>query len=371
MKTLCFAVCDLFKNFKQSFVLALVIVLGISSALCTHLIASGVIEYNTAEKSEYAIYNTITYCNIESFDQSTYDKLAGRKDIVNAFCFFNAKNEDYVLVGWLGNKPGNWFPLGEGKFISSEDSAKTAYVSSNIAQYTPDKTQIISIHGWEYEIVGSSTLWGLNLTNGLDEAFVSEYISEDSFVFVDLKELLDMDISNACLRIQFESPEHRDAGSFRRIANELFDSNYQPAILPADPLSDYMLTNAVFFVLVGLLCLLSYMNIVAMYWYFLSVQNRRFQIYAIVGAKPKTLLSVLLLQYFAMFAVSYVLSIIVALAAKSLFRMIQVEYLLTPRNLVFVFVFEFIITLAISWPKIKNVIIVNRDKGAILRRGNG
>lgn len=375
MKTLIFVVKDIPKNLRQSASLLLVIILGISVAFSTHLITFGVVMNNAEEKRNYAVYNTVSITGVDTFDRSVLEKVTTMPGVKNAFCFFIPEDAEYILVGWYGNDPNNWFPLGEGSFLNSMSSKKEVYVSTNIAQYDPKNTQTICIHGTEYEVVGSTTLWMLNLTNGLDRSLVSDFLPYSSFVFVELKELLGMNISDACIRIQFDYDGTGSKKEFSVAANELFgyyaltdaESNI---ILPSDPLQDYMLSNLVFFIAIGLLCLLSYMNIVGMYWYHLSLQKRRFRIYMIVGAKSGQLLSILVWQYVILFSVSFALSFAISVLAAPLFELIQIEYNLTLGVVLGTYLLDFLLTLIISIPKMRKICSTEYNRST-LRRGTG
>ena len=114
------------------------IILGIAAAFGTHLIAYGIVEDIAKEKRSYAVYNTISVVGAGSFDRNTYERITALPDVKNAFCFFAPGDADYVIVGWYGKSPGNWFPLGEGSFLGGIPGKKEAYTSSNIAQYDPN-----------------------------------------------------------------------------------------------------------------------------------------------------------------------------------------------------------------------------------------
>ena len=157
MKTLISVIKDIPKDLRRSTSLFLVIILGIAAAFGTHLIAYGIVEDIAKEKRSYAVYNTISVVGAGSFDRNTYERITALPDVKNAFCFFAPGDADYVIVGWYGKSPGNWFPLGEGSFLGGIPGKKEAYTSSNIAQYDPNSKKTVSIHGTEYEVVGSTT----------------------------------------------------------------------------------------------------------------------------------------------------------------------------------------------------------------------
>ena len=241
MKTLISVIKDIPKDLRRSASLFLVIILGIAAAFSTHLIAYGIVEELSEEKRVYAVYNTISVIGADSFEQSTFEKITALPDVKNAFCFFAPENADYVLVGWYGNDPNNWFPLGEGNFLSGIPGKKEAYVSSSIAQYDADNKQTVSINGAEYEVVGSTTLWALNLLNGIERSEATDLLSYSSFVFVDLSEIPNMDISGACIRVQFSYDGSGDRKNFSATANDIFgeytDAGWPPFFSSLRPAS--------------------------------------------------------------------------------------------------------------------------------------
>ena len=124
MKTLTQAFWDIIRNLRRAPLLFGTVIFGISAALCTHLITFGFIEKLTEDKREYSVYNTVSVIGADSFGQSTFEKITSMPDIKNAFLFFLPKDADYILVGWYGNEPENWFPLGEGAFLSGSAEKK-------------------------------------------------------------------------------------------------------------------------------------------------------------------------------------------------------------------------------------------------------
>lgn len=373
MKTLISVIKDIPKDLRRSASLFLVIILGIAAAFSTHLIAYGIVEELSEEKRGYAVYNTISVIGADSFEQSTFEKITALPDVKNAFCFFAPENADYVLVGWYGNDPNNWFPLGEGSFLSGIPGKKEAYVSSSIAQYDADNKQTVSINGAEYEVVGSTTLWALNLLNGIERSEATDLLSYSSFVFVDLGEIPDMDISGACIRVQFSYDGSGDRKNFSAAANDIF-GEYTDAgcriFLPSDPLRDYMASNLAFFVAIGCLCLLSYMNIIGMYWYHLSMQKRRFRIYMIVGAKKRQMLGILVWKYVMLFSASFLIAVLASVLVKPLFEPLQIKYALSVRSVIGTFLLDFALTLLISLPKMRRICSTEYNHST-LRRGNG
>ena len=198
MKTLTQAFWDIIRNLRRAPLLFGTVIFGIAAALCTHLITFGFIEKLTEDKREYSVYNTVSVIGADSFGQSTFEKITSMPDIKNAFLFFLPKDADYILVGWYGNEPENWFPLGEGSFLSGSAEKNEAYVSTDIALYDAEKSQSVTIGEKEYEIVGSASLFAFNLMTGMERGASPELLSCSSFVFVNLEELLNTDISDAC-----------------------------------------------------------------------------------------------------------------------------------------------------------------------------
>ncbi len=373
MKTLISVIKDIPKDLRRSTSLFLVIILGIAAAFGTHLIAYGIVEDIAKEKRSYAVYNTISVVGAGSFDRNTYERITALPDVKNAFCFFAPGDADYVIVGWYGKSPGNWFPLGEGSFLGGIPGKKEAYTSSNIAQYDPNSKKTVSIHGTEYEVVGSTTLWALNLLNGMDRSEVAALLSYSSFVFVDLGEIIGTDISDACIRVQFDYDGSESRKDFSAAANDIF-GGYTDAgcriFLPSDPLRDYMASNLAFFAAIGCLCLLSYMNIIGMYRYHLSMQKRRFRIYMIVGARKRQMLGILVWKYAALFSASFLIAVLVSALAEPLFELIQIKYVLSARNVIGTFLLDFVLTLLISLPEMKRICSPEYNHNT-LRRGNG
>lgn len=102
-----------------------------------------------------------------------------------------------------------------------------------------------------------------------------------------------------------------------------------------------MASNLAFFAAIGCLCLLSYMNIIGMYRYHLSMQKRRFRIYMIVGARKRQMLGILVWKYAALFSASFLIAVLVSALAEPLFELIQIKYVLSARNVIGTFLLDF------------------------------
>lgn len=374
MKTLTQAFWDIIRNLRRAPLLFGTVIFGIAAALCTHLITFGFIEKLTEDKREYSVYNTVSVIGADSFGQSTFEKITSMPDIKNAFLFFLPKDADYILVGWYGNEPENWFPLGEGAFLSGSAEKNEAYVSTDIALYDAEKSQSVTIGEKEYEIVGSASLFAFNLMTGMERGASPELLSCSSFVFVNLEELLNTDISDACIRVQFDYDADGGKRDFSAAAYELFaeyteGGTSSEIFTPSDPFRDNMSSNLASFVAIGCLCLISYMNIIGMYLYHLSLQKRRFRIYMIVGARKKQMLGILICKYAVLFSLSFAVSLALSALAKPLFERIRISYILTPKAAAAVFLSDFILTLIICIPKMMKLCGTKYNR-CTLRRGN-
>ena len=374
MKIFRFAFRDIAASLRSHFALLLVIVLGIATALVTHLVTFGFLEQETVSKKSYSRYNTVSALHVNRFDEALYERIATRDDVQNAFCFFYPENESYLLIGWLGSTPQTWFPVGEGGFLSEAKIDKPAYVSSDVGQYRPGLQQKLLVMGEEYEIVGNTFLMMSNLQMGLEPSLMTEMDDARSFVFIRLEEFTRLNISDACVRVHFKYEQDLSSKDFEKAAEEIFGaemSTGESIALPPSPIKEVMAENIVFFISIGLLCMLAYMNIIAMYWHRLSSDRRKYQICSILGAKSKTLFAVVLIKYLALFVLAFILSIVAAILAKPLFAYIEIEYVLNAKTLAPVFFFEFVATLLISLPKMLGVVSAKNFRKNLLRRGNG
>ena len=354
--------------------LLFVITLGIAAALMTHLITFGFMEREVLSKKEYSCYNTVSALHVDTFDEALYLRIAERDDIENAFCFFKPEHENYLLIGWLGSTPQAWFPIGEGGFLNEAKMDKPAYVSSDLGQYRPGAVQKILVMGEEYEIVGNTFLLMSNLQNGLEPSVTFEMKDVRSFVFIKLEEFTHLNISDACVRVHFKYDQDQPAKNFKKAAEEIFGvdvSTGESIAMPPSPLRDFMAENIMFFISIGLLCMLAYMNTIAMYRYLLSSDRRKYQICSIIGAKSRTLFEAVFIKYLVLFASAFVISVITAIMARPLFARIRIAYVLNFKTLAAVFLFELTTTLLVSLPKMLGAVNAKNFRKNLLRRGNG
>lgn len=374
MKILRFAIKDIISALREHLFLVLVIMLGITTALVTHLVTFGFLEREVLSKKSYSQYNTVSAINIDCFDDAQYQRIIERNDIENAFCFFKPKNEDYLLVGWLGSTPQTWFPIGEGGFLSDASVNKPAYVSGNLGVYRQDEHQKLTIMGDEYEIVGSTFLLMSNLLAGLESSHKEQFDGVNTFVFIRLEDFTNIAVKDAFLRIHLKYEPNQPAKDFEKAAEEIFAAELlssKSIFMPPSPIRDFMVENIIFFVSIGLLCLLAYMNIIAMYLYLLSASRRKYQICSIVGANSKALSAVVFIKYLVLYATAAVLSVIATIAARPLFALIKIEYVVNFKTLGAVFIFELATTLLVSLPKMLGAVSAKNFRKNLLRRGNG
>ncbi len=374
MKILRFAIKDIISALREHLFLVLVIMLGITTALVTHLVTFGFLEREVLSKKSYSQYNTVSAINIDCFDDAQYRRIVERNDVENAFCCFKPENEDYLLVGWLGSTPQTWFPIGEGIFLSDALVDKPAYVSGNLGVYRQGEQQKLTIMGEEYYIVGSTFLLMENLMCGLEPPHNKQFDSVNTFVFINLEELINMDLNDAFLRVHFKYDPDQPATDFEKAAEEIFAAELLSSkniFMPPSPIRDFMIENIIFFVSIGLLCLLAYMNIIAMYWHLLSTDSRNYHICSIVGANSKALFALVFIKYLVLYASAAILSVIITIAARPLFALIKIEYVLNFKTLGAVFLFNFATTLLVSLPKMIESISIKNFRKKLLRRGNG
>lgn len=361
---------DIAASVKSDSILLFVIILGMGSALLTHLISFSVIQYESCLKAEYSVYNTLTVPDLDSNDKIDFDRIISNDDVVNAFVLFAMPENDIVIVGWHGLQPANWFPLGEGDFISPDTERFSAYVSDTITLYRSDNHETITISGEEYDIIGSTRLYMRNLLNGLDYSSVSTLCEYKKIVFIPLEQLLLMEYYDAYLRIQIQASSLDKYQDILQFANNVLDEAYLPdMIYPPDPFSDMWVSNLSYFILIGILCIISFVNILAMYWNFLSKNKRKYSIFSFVGATPAQLWIHVVLQYFIYFFCSSLIAILFASIMRPWFAKLNICYNVDIKDSVAVILFELTATFAISVPKMKK--IVRQWDSSKLGRGNG
>lgn len=370
MKLLSLIKKDIGVSMKSNPFLLFVIVLGMGAALMTHLISYSVIQYESRLKSKYAVYNTFTVPNLDSKDNIDFGKIMDNDDIVNAFVLFASPDDNVMIVGWHGEKPGNWFPLGEGEFLKPDGDPFSAYVSDEIALFRPGRHDTITISGEVYNIIGSTRLNMINLLNGLNHYDATMMYDYEKFAFIPLERLLSIEYCDALLRIQIKPSATEKNQHIYQVANTVLGNKYlADMIYPPSPLADSWVNNMLYFISIGILCIISFINILALYWNFLSKSKRKYTIFSFVGATSTQLWIYVTLQYVILFFASSITAVLFALIMRPSFSKINLFYNIDFMSFASVILFELVSTFAVSVPQMRN--IVQQRIPSKLGRGNG
>lgn len=370
MKLFYIIVKDIRACIRNNGILLLVIICGMAAALATHLISFCVIQYETNEKSKYSVYNTFTFPAVDCDHAFRYQTISRNEDVVNAFLFFIPEDTDYVLVGWYGDEPANWFPLGEGTFLTRNQDPMSAFVSDSIAVYHPNEHDSITIAGLAYEIVGSTKLDIRNLLNGLGGSIVSSFCNYEKIIFIPMEQILSMGYRNAFLRVQMNHIAMANTNEMERFVNSLLDETGCSEVLyPPDPLQDFLIRNSFYFLAIGALCIVSFANVLAMYWSFLSKQKKKYAVFSLVGATPRQLREIIIIHFIILFLISSLAAILFADLSRNLLSRLRLYYSLDIEIVFAVLIFEFMAAFAIAISKLEE--IIRQWRPWELGRGNG
>ncbi len=341
-------------NIRNSFFLYAFILLGVCFSLSTHFISVAFVGMSSSAKNEYATYNTVSVMDVSELSEEKVQKIKER-NVANVF-FIPDSNDSPMIIGWYGKRPANWFPLGEGSFDMSEPL--NAYVSSDIATFSSDKENTVSVLGKEYKVTGSGVLWLFNFVNGIDDRFAGRSVT--SFVIVPISEIVGIGGNSGCLRIQFVKYTGEDLA----FVQSLFQEN---EIVP--PLNnDSGLENIYYLVPMGIICMLSYINIIVSYWYLLKRQKNEYAVYRILGATDRQMRAILVIKYIMLYLSGFILSLVILAMSKPLLSMLCIEIWYDPVIILITFMIDMVATLLISVPQI-NSILSSRGGTAALRRG--
>lgn len=352
---------DFLALFRDAAAPAVTIVLGIAVALITHIVSVGVLSGVVAEEAKWSVYNTISYIgdgsrlgeiNISALDSTDY---------VNVFCFFEAPEDGAIIVGWKGNMPQNWFPMGEGSFFRADANADEAYIASDSFTYRSGEAQTVHAGGKEYTVTGSTVIVPLNLTNGLSDARLSFVYDQDCFLFIPLEDALALKpTGDICFRLHFSEKLTREArlNQWQAIVPDAVEGE---RFLPGSPAEEAFLSNAAFFVGIGALCFLSYINIIAMFWHLLSMQKTKFSVYNIIGAGRKTIRFIVITQYTLVFILAFLAALLLMLGIMPLLAKIDVPCVLGAKEIIAVFGFNYFLSLAAGAPKISDILPKRAD----------
>lgn len=357
LKRLRLAVKDLLSLFRDYPAPATAVILGIAVALVTHIIAMGVIGGIIAEQKTWSMYNTVSFigsgATVQDLNLTALDS-GGWKNI---FFFFESPDDEAIVIGWKGDSPENWFPLGEGRFLDSNSEEKEAYVSRDGFAYRKGETQTIEIGGVGYSIVGSASIVPINLTNGLSDQRLSFGYAYNTFLFIPIEDALNLldTCENVCLRLHFN--ENTTTETRSELWQELMPAAPQENVFwPTSPMGAAVWSNLAFFVGIGVLCLLAYANIISMFWHLLSMQKQKLTVYNIVGAGRRNICFILLTQYIGLFGLSFGAALLLAAGFIPLFRQIKTPFSLGTEGILAVFAFDFIMCFAVSLPKISGML---------------
>ncbi len=340
---------------KKSPFVVLIIVFGIAAAILTHIIVFEYISEFISKKKVSARYSTYSFTHISSDDLKTIDSLIKNDNVENAFIIFMPDKGDSYVVGWCGEGASKYFALSDGRFLLNGESDK-AYTSAALCEYNADVPRTVELFGKSYDVVGSTKIMIYGLLEGLSAEVRHSYPQRDKYIIVDFSEMKNAVFTDALVRFSLRKSCKNSAEVIGRISDE-----FAPGIdveEPPDFLRENIAKYMFYFAVVSVICFLSFMNIVGLYWYILKIQKRKYMIYKILGASDSVVLKVILVKYLFMFVTAGGLAILFSIITRRALSLIYIEFTLDAGVIGIIFLSDMLITLFVS---LRKVITISND----------
>ncbi len=353
----------------------IVFIVLIVSVTCSFLVISlmtGVVKYLIRSASMGSMWNTFT---IEVSDGISADELAERYEALlsgsspsTVFAASFDGSPSAVVIGWYGNNENRWFVQDEGRFLDDSDCKRTAKVAVVSEELYPafafkEGVHPVQVAGTDVNIIGVGTVpAGVLFTGGASDAFhryaetegerkiahVQDELeaAEDNqmtgTIILPISTFIDLNLTANLIRVEYSVVNEQILAQYHSFLESIF-----PGAQIIDPViaeTFYSSSMQTAILRSAGLILFAFINIAALYVYWLLMMRRTHTLYMVCGASRCTVITMILLEWLLLMLLGYILYVIIQYFSKPVLEFMYIEPIGTAALQAFCFVFIYLLS---------------------------
>jgi hypothetical protein len=324
---------------------------------------TGIIAYEVESAKKNNVYHTFTIdLETQSFDKAMYDEIL-QNDKLRTAILMNATGDQPVIAGWHGRNDNRWFVLDEGSFFEAGDANKdVAVVSQNLypliaafdeGAYTVDvagyKAGIIGIgiipssdllFAGDYEVYNKyygyldhrSTDYHDEADEEPDPRFFTTIIPAESFLRYGLPANI--------LRLEYTIKTIDELNAVSLELQSLFPGSrvYEPT-LPDEVYANDMFVASLKAIMI-IIC--GFVNIVALFVYWLARQRRTHTLYMLFGSSKIRIIQIIAIEWLAIMLAAYIVHTFIQSLINPLMETLRIHYAIDIKETIAVFLILYV-----------------------------
>ena len=343
---------DLLSLLRKHKAILFPVILSIACSFTVFSMMTGVVEFEMEAAKKTSFHQTFTLdMKAQLIREENYNEIfaTGR---VNTALLMRADPREPLIVGWYGRNDNRWFVLSEGRFFDAEEiDADVAVISQNVFSglTLTNEPHELDIHGSTARIVGLGAIPQSNMlfigggapiyeryypsthTTQHQHDYPSDEVdARATTVIVPAKSFFRYGLTANVVRIEYllDGAEERDA-VWKRLQS-LFPS--ADIVVPDIPVEYYQapLTSATVRALLIIGC--GFVNLVALFTFWLNRQRRVHTIYLVLGLRRVFVSYLIAVEWLVLMLAGYLGGLALQAMLAPLMKLLYVNNSLTIRN---------------------------------------
>ena len=313
----------------------IVFIVLIASVTCSFLVISlmtGVVRDIIRSAGMGSMWNTFTIEvpeGIGAEDLTEKYELLMRESSPTTVFAVSLDDSGSTVVGWYGDNKNRWFTQDEGRFLTDSDVKSTARVAVVSWRLYPafgfeEGACSVSVGGTDADIIGVCDMVGPHmLFMGVNEVFDRYNNGVSDTVILPITTFAELGLTARLIRVEYSVGSEKIMAQYHAFLESVFPGAgiTDPVIAEtyfSDSMKEAVIRSA------GLI-LLAFINIAALYVYWLLMMRRTHTIYMVCGASRSAVIRMILLEWFLITLLGYILYVVIQHSSMPVLDFMNIE----------------------------------------------
>ena len=252
-----------------------------------------------------------------------------------------------VVIGWYGKNENRWFVQDEGRFLDDSDvkyAAKVAVVSEELypAFAFEEGVHPVQAAGTDVNIIGVGTVPTGVLFTGAADVFDRYINGASGTVILPITTFTELGLTANLIRVEYSVGSEKIMARYHAFLESVF-----PGAQITDPVIAETFYSASMKEAISRsagLIMLAFINIAALYVYWLLMMRRTHTLYMVCGASRSTVITMILLEWFLLTLLGYILYVTIQYCSMTVLEFMGIEPISSAAVQAFCFVFIYLIS---------------------------